>query len=339
MTTQDNLNYNRIEEAIGYIISNFKNQPELEEIAAHVHISPFHFQKIFTDWAGVSPKKFLQYLSIEHAKKMLVNHKISLSDAAFESGLSGTGRLHDLFISIEGMTPGEFKNGGENLHINYSFVQTYFGDLIIASTAKGICYMAFADNISEGFKNLQTYFPRAVFTQKTDFIQQQALYIFSQNWQQPEQIKLHIKGTAFQLKVWETLLSVPQGKLSTYANIAASINNHTAVRAVGSAVANNPIAYIIPCHRVISSIQNLGEINLFCSDKTGTLTEGILQVHSVIDIDGNENAYTKQLAFLNAHFESGFANPMDEALTTMQNVSADGYNKANEVPYDFNRKD
>src|SRR6185312_3321414 len=146
MKDAEKTNFNRIEEAIAYINANFKSQPSLDEIASKIHLSPYHFQRLFTEWAGVSPKKFLQYISLEHAKNMLKQNQSSLSDTAFETGLSGTGRLHDLFINIEGMTPGEYKNGGENLSINYSYAESPFGNILVASTSKGICYMAFADN-------------------------------------------------------------------------------------------------------------------------------------------------------------------------------------------------
>lgn len=138
MKTQQQTDYSRIAEAIEYIHSNFKTQPNLEEIAQKVALSPFHFQRLFTDWAGVSPKKFLQYITVANAKKMLKESGTSLFDTAFETGLSGTGRLHDLFINIEGMTPGEYKNGGQNLSINYSFAESPFGNILVASTPKGI---------------------------------------------------------------------------------------------------------------------------------------------------------------------------------------------------------
>ena len=147
MATDTSYNYNRIAAAIKYLQQNFKAQPDLDEVAASIHLSPFHFQRMFLEWAGVTPKKFLQYLTIEHAKAMLKTEQPpSLFDTAIESGLSGTGRLHDLFISIEGMTPGEFKHGGSDLSINYSFAESPFGDLLVASTPKGICHMSFADD-------------------------------------------------------------------------------------------------------------------------------------------------------------------------------------------------
>ncbi|MBA9073230.1 AraC family transcriptional regulator of adaptative response/methylated-DNA-[protein]-cysteine methyltransferase [Flavobacterium gossypii] len=258
MNEQNHINYIRIAEAIEYIRENFKGQPNLDEVAAKVHLSPFHFQRLFTDWAGVSPKKFLQYISVEHAKQLLKEKEATLFDATHETGLSSTGRLHDLFIKIEGMTPGEFKNGGESLSINYSYAESPFGNIIVASTPKGICYMAFAENEETATANLKAHFPNADFKQKLDLIQQNALYIFTHDWDKLNQIKLHLKGTDFQLKVWETLLKIPMGNLSTYGQIAGEIQNPKASRAVGTAIGSNPVAFLIPCHRVIQSSGHFG---------------------------------------------------------------------------------
>lgn len=258
MNEQDHINYIRIAEAIEYIRENFKDQPNLDEVAAKVHLSPFHFQRLFTDWAGVSPKKFLQYISVEYAKQLLKEKEATLFDATHETGLSSTGRLHDLFIKIEGMTPGEFKNGGENLSINYSYAESPFGNIIVASTPKGICYMAFAENEETATADLKAHFPNADFKQKLDLIQQNALYIFTHDWDKLNQIKLHLKGTDFQLKVWETLLKIPMGNLSTYRQIAEEIQNPKASRAVGTAIGSNPVAFLIPCHRVIQSSGHFG---------------------------------------------------------------------------------
>lgn len=258
MNAQEHINYIRIAEAIEYIRENFKEQPNLDEVAAKVHLSPFHFQRLFTDWAGVSPKKFLQYISVEHAKQLLKEKETTLFDATHETGLSSTGRLHDLFIKIEGMTPGEFKNGGENLSINYSYAESPFGNIIVASTPKGICYMAFAENEATATADLKAHFPNADFKQKLDLIQQNALYIFTHDWDKLNQIKLHLKGTDFQLKVWETLLKIPMGDLSTYGQIAGEIQNSKASRAVGTAIGSNPVAFLIPCHRVIQSSGQFG---------------------------------------------------------------------------------
>ncbi len=253
MKEQEQNNFSRIAEAISYIKDNFKTQPGLDEIAEKIHLSPFHFQRLFTKWAGVSPKKFLQYISVEYAKDILKDKQATLFDAAFETGLSGTSRLHDLFIMIEGMTPGEFKNGGKNLSINYSFAESPFGNILVASTSKGICHMAFTGNEQEALNVLQKNFPNAQYKQMVDLIQQNALYIFTHDWSKLNQIKLHLKGTDFQLKVWETLLKIPMGRLSTYGNIANQISIPGASRTVGSAIGNNPIAFLIPCHRVIQS--------------------------------------------------------------------------------------
>ena len=253
MKEQDKTNYHRIEEAIAFITSNFKTQPGLEEVAEKIHLSPFHFQRLFTDWAGVSPKKFLQYISLQHARDILKDKQATLFDTAYETGLSGTSRLHDMFVKIEGMTPGEFKNGGENLSINYSYAESPFGELLIASTSRGICHLAFADDEQQALQHLQREFPNAHLKQMVDLIQQNALYIFTQDWSDINEIKLHLKGTPFQVKVWEALLKIPMGQLSTYGKIADCIANPNASRAVGGAIGSNPVAFLIPCHRVIRS--------------------------------------------------------------------------------------
>ena len=258
MNEQQALNYQRIAEAIGYIKDHFKEQPTLEEVASHVHLSPFHFQRLFSEWAGTTPKKFLQFISLEHAKQLLTEQKATLFDTAFDIGLSGTGRLHDLFISMEGMTPAEYKNGGSNLTVRYSFAETPFGRLIVASTDKGICYMAFDKDDEEALNNLRLRFPNALFTQQQDRMQQNALSIFQNDRSRLPEIKLHLKGTPFQMKVWEALLTIPMGSLSTYGQIAAQAGNPGASRAVGTAIGSNPVAYLIPCHRVIQSTGQIG---------------------------------------------------------------------------------
>ena len=258
MNTQETINYNRIAEAIDYIKANFKDQPNLDEVAEKVHLSPFHFQRLFSDWAGTSPKKFLQYTSLEHAKKLLKDNPATICETAYETGLSGTSRLHDLFVNIEGMTPAEYKNGGKNLAINYSFAESPFGNIIVASTQKGVCFMAFAEDETNGFSALKEKFPNADFSRKLDLLQQNALFIFQNDWSKLSEIKLHLKGTDFQLKVWETLLKIPMGKLSTYGAIAQQIEKPNASRAVGTAIGSNPVAFLIPCHRVIQSSGFLG---------------------------------------------------------------------------------
>ncbi len=188
-----------------------------------------------------------------------------------ETGLSGTSRLHDLFINIEGMTPGEYKNGGESLMINYSFAESPFGDIIIASTQKGICHLSFVQNERQGMIALASGFPKADFVQKTDILQQNALHFFKGDWSDLQKVKLHLKGTAFQLKVWQSLLKIPLGDLSTYAAVAGKIHNPAASRAVGSAIGSNPVAFLIPCHRVIKSTGSTGEYHWGSGRKTAIL--------------------------------------------------------------------
>ena len=269
MKDQKQIDYERIEKAIHFIRENFKEQPSLDEIAEAVHVSSFHFQRMFSEWAGVSPKKFMQYISLNYAKSLL-GDRMTLMDTAYEIGLSGTSRLHDLFISIEGMTPGVFKNGGENLVINYSFANSPFGKLIIASTSKGVCHMFFEADEHKALHDLKQRFPKASFHNTTDKFQQDALMIFQEDWKQLDKIKLHLAGTPFQLKVWESLLKIPMGRLTTYGDIAKTIDNPNASRAVGTAIGSNPVAFIIPCHRVI---QNSGHIGgyMWGSDKKSAI--------------------------------------------------------------------
>lgn len=258
MSEQDYLNYERIANSISYIKGHFKEQPLLDEVAEKANLSPFHFQRIFKEWAGVTPKKFLQYISVEHVKKVLKETNSSLFEAAMDTGLSGTGRLHDLFVTIEGMTPGEYKNGGEQLNINFSYAQSPFGLVLIATTTKGLCHVAFIADEATGIFDLKKRFPNAKYQQRVNEAQVNALMIFANDWNRISEIKLHVKGTDFQLKVWEALLKIPAGQLSSYGSIAQKIQKPKASRAVGTAIGNNPIAFLIPCHRVIQASGNLG---------------------------------------------------------------------------------
>ncbi|MFT5877839.1 MAG: AraC family transcriptional regulator of adaptative response [Dokdonia sp.] len=258
MIEQEYLNYERIANAINYIKEDYKSQPSLDEIAEKANLSPYHFQRLFKEWAGVSPKKFLQYISVENAKKILNEQNSTLLDTTMEIGLSGTGRLHDLFVNIEGMTPGEYKNGGEQLIINYSYAQSPFGMVMVASTKKGLCHVAFIDDEEKAIFGLKNQFPNAKYQQRVDQSQVNALMIFANDWSEVSKIKLHLKGTDFQLKVWDALLKIPKGQLSSYGNIAHEIQNPKAARAVGTAIGSNPVAFLIPCHRVIQSSGEIG---------------------------------------------------------------------------------
>lgn len=262
------MQYARIAQAIEYIQKNFQAQPSLSEMAAAAELSPSHFQKLFTDWAGTSPKKFVQYLSLSHAKSILKNNQQgAMLDATYDTGLSSPSRLHDLFVQIEGMTPSEYREGGKHLSIDYEFATTPFGEVLIASTQKGICHMAFFQDQSLAIDELKSRFPNATYRQQSNEKQLSALAIFSQtdpaqaenSQTELEDIKLHLKGTDFQLKVWESLLNIPQGQLRSYGEVADAIGKPTASRAVGTAIGKNPIAFIIPCHRVIKATGAFGD--------------------------------------------------------------------------------
>ncbi len=250
--SEKNLNYNRIAKAIAFIQVNFKKQPSLAEIATHVHLSPFHFQRLFQEWAGTTPKKFLQYISLQHAKQVLKESK-STDIATYDTGLSSTSRLHELFVKIEAMTPAEYKNGGSELFINYNTYETLFGSICIASTNKGICHIAFVEQDEEALESLIINFPNATFLHNDETDHQNVVDFFNNTKTHSSPLHLHLKGTPFQLKVWEALLKIPEGKLKTYGEIANSIGNPKSSRAVGTAIGSNPIAFLIPCHRVIQT--------------------------------------------------------------------------------------
>lgn len=248
--TSQHRDYDRIASAIGYLKANFRDQPSLEEVAAEAGLSPFHFQRLFKEWAGVSPKQFIHYLSLNYAKQLLAGGQSTLFDAAMQVGLSGTGRLHDLFVKIEAMTPGEFRQGGRGLVISWDLTNTIFGRALVASTSRGVCYLAFTDDPDQALTELRHMFSAATLVQQTDHFQQSALALLSRS-SHPAEVRLHLKATDFQIRVWQALLSIPTGHLTTYGRIASSIGNSKASRAVGGAVGDNPVAFIIPCHRVI----------------------------------------------------------------------------------------
>lgn len=221
MKTQQELDSERIAAAIEFLILHRTSHTGLGDVADHVHLSPCHFQRMFQRRVGVSPKQFARFLSVEYAKKILTETRASLFDAASEAGLSTTSRLHDLFVTIEGMTPGEYKRGGASLEIGYSFAPTPFGEVIVASTPKGICHLTFADEgRDEAFERLRSLFPNASYHRGTDPNQQRALSIFGRDWSDTEAVRLHLKGTAFQLKIWNALLQIPSGGLTTYSDLA-----------------------------------------------------------------------------------------------------------------------
>lgn len=249
--------YDRIESAIKFLKKNYQRQPSLEETAGHVRLSKFHFQRLFEDWAGVSPKAFVQYLTIEHAKKLLKDGQSTL-DTAYDVGLSGPGRLHDLFVKIEAMSPGQFKNKGMDTHIQYGFYPSPFGELLLAETDKGICHLSFVTNRNRSLKELKAQWKLARLAEGPGNQAKAVHDFFNQQISPGQPIRLNLKGTDFQIKVWEALLKIPRGQLATYSRIAAMAGKPRAARAAGSAIGKNPVAYIIPCHRVIRETGETG---------------------------------------------------------------------------------
>lgn len=256
--------YRRVAEALAYIVDRFEEQPSLEEIAAHVGLSAFHFQRLFTRWAGLSPKKFLQVLSLEEAKRRLEEHG-SVLDAAFDAGLSGPGRLHDLFVVYEALTPGEYKALGRGLVIRYGFHEGPFGETLLMEADRGLCGLAFVDSRGkEGcFEDMASRFSAATLVEDPSATEDTMARIFARPGASvPENqapLRLLLKGTEFQIKVWRALLAIPPGTLTTYGSVAEALGmKGAAARAVGTAVGANPISWLIPCHRVIRNSGMLG---------------------------------------------------------------------------------
>lgn len=247
----DTDDYSRVQRAIAFIEQYCENQPSLEDVAAQVELSPHYFQKVFSEWVGVSPKKFLQCLTLNHAKWLLREGERNLFNTAVDLGLSGTGRLHDLFVKFEAMSPGEYKNGGQNLVIKYKTYSTIFGEVLIASTSKGVCLLHFTERDSRELDIIKAEFPKAEIVNEGAELHQSALRVLDVRTEDIPMVKLHIRGTSFQIKVWEGLLQIPSGKLKSYGDLAEGIGKNSASRAVGTAVGQNPVAFIIPCHRVV----------------------------------------------------------------------------------------
>ena len=252
--------YQRIEQAIRYLSENFRQQPSLAQVAAQVGLSEFHFQRLFRRWAGVSPKRFLQFLTAEHARSVL-QASGSVLEAAWESGLSGGGRLHDLTVALHAATPGEIKSRGAGLTIRYGFHPTPFGEALIAATPRGICALVFVQGSrEEALENVHSPWKNAAFVPDRKATAALAERLFSRREQQSGvPLALHVQGTNFQIKVWQALLSLPAGSAASYGDIAAAIGSPGAARAVGAAVGQNLVAWLIPCHRVIRKTGILGE--------------------------------------------------------------------------------
>lgn len=245
--------YRKIEKAIVFLEKNYIKQPSLDEIAFHLALSPFHTQRLFKRWAGISPKQFTQYLTIGYAKAVLEDSG-SLGDAAYASGLSGSGRLHDLFVTFDAVTPGEFKNRGENLVIQYGIHPSPFGFCLIGATSRGICWLSFFgdEGPERSLAELAGQWTGAELKehpQATAGLLQSIFAPGKSTGQKP--LTLYLKGTNFQIKVWEALLNLPPGRLFTYEFLASIIGKPKSFRAVASAIARNPVSLLIPCHRVL----------------------------------------------------------------------------------------
>lgn len=261
VATELNINYHRIEQAIKFLEENFKRQPELDEVAEKVHLSSFHFQRIFTEWAGISPKRFLQFLTVDFLKEKL-NETKNLIDAAESAGLSSQSRVYDLFTTLEAVTPQEYKLKGSGIRIEYGFHQTPFGHCLIGVTDRGICWLSFIsseENPKEELEKMKAHWHNSVFHQNQELTAASVHQIFETQRSANEKLHVFVKGTNFQVKVWEALLRLPMGTVTTYQGIAQQIHNPKAMQAVGSAVGSNHIAYLIPCHRVIRKDGILGE--------------------------------------------------------------------------------
>lgn len=260
MTTQHELNYQRIEAAIRHLEENFRRQPDLKEIAAAANVSPFHFQRLFTEWAGISAKRFLQCLTVDFLKERL-RHSADLFDAAAAAGLSGPARVYDLFTTLEAVTPAEYLRHGQGTAVSYGFGQTPFGLALVAATGRGICWLSFLTNPGDRqaeLEKMKKFWGQSLF-HENDVVAGALLSQVFGKGAAGQPLRLVAKGTNFQVKVWQALLKLPCGEITTYQQVAQTTGNPRALQAVGSAIGANHIAYLIPCHRVIRKSGQLGE--------------------------------------------------------------------------------
>jgi len=252
--------YDRIEKAIKFLESNFSSQPSLKDIAAHIGLSEYYFQRLFSRWVGISPKRFLQFLTKEYAKQLLEN-SVNLLDVTYEAGLTSPGRLHDLFVTCEAVTPGEYKSKGEGITIKYGFHPSPFGECLLATTDRGICgfyFVKYRDR-KDPLSELKYFWQNANIIEDSHASRSLVNQIFNSPFEK-DSVPLHLilNGTNFQIKVWEALIKIPFGEAVSYEDVAVAVGLPKATRAVGSAVGKNPISFIIPCHRVIRKTAEFG---------------------------------------------------------------------------------
>ncbi|HUF74448.1 MAG TPA: methylated-DNA--[protein]-cysteine S-methyltransferase [Gammaproteobacteria bacterium] len=252
--------YDRIAGAIDYIVAHADAQPGLAEVAAEVSLSPYHFQRLFARWVGLSPKRFLQVITVERAKRLLAENALPLLEASETLGLSSTSRLHDHFVRLEAVTPGEFRTAGEGLAIRYGTAASPFGRAFVAATERGICALAFLDEETEdtALESLARTWPRAALVADASEAAALAAQVFGRATAGRAPVSVFVRGTNFQTAVWRALLAIPEGKLASYGDVARAIGKPDAVRAVGTAVGANPCAFLIPCHRVIRGNGEIG---------------------------------------------------------------------------------
>jgi AraC family transcriptional regulator of adaptative response/methylated-DNA-[protein]-cysteine methyltransferase len=250
--------YDLMAAALRYIEARRDEQPSLEEVAEAIGLSPTHFQRVFSQWVGVSPKRYLQHLTLDHAKRLL-NERFTVLDATYEAGLSAPSRLHDLFLRWEAMTPGEYARNGKGLTISWGWFDSPFGEVLAMGTERGICGMAFAAELGRDrtLADMRGRWPAAVFSADRGILADWVAAAFGRDSRGGE-VALHLVGGPFQIKVWEALLAIPSGHVTTYTEIARRIGNTKAVRAVGTAVGRNPISWLIPCHRALRRDGELG---------------------------------------------------------------------------------
>ncbi len=262
--------YQRIEKSLLYLHERLLDQPKLEDLARQARLSPFHFQKIFKRWAGISPKSYLSFLTARRAKTLLSQSR-SVLNAAYDTGLSSPGRLHDLMVKTEALTPGEIKSGGAGVTIEHCFFESPFGLALLGITSRGICHLGFPsrEEKEKALERMKQNWPKAKFTESTQKIRKMAKNLFKHN-DKPHTVLL--KGSPFQIKVWEALLQIPEGRTWSYGEVANRIGKPKAVRAVGTAVGANHVAYLIPCHRVIRESGALGGYGWGLPKKTAMLT-------------------------------------------------------------------